>query len=53
MSETKQYFEDNSYFGLLSSQVSFFEQHSLPCMSFEGRIFLATPSSVAKAPGLQ
>lgn len=47
---TKQYFNQNSYFGLKKENVIFFEQHTLPCMTFEGKIMLDNFGRIAKAP---
>jgi len=50
LKDTKDYFESNSFFGLEPSAVVFFEQHQLPCLTFEGKLILKTPGSLAKAP---
>ena len=42
LEDTKDYFESNSYFGLEPSAVVFFEQHQLPCLTFEGKLILKT-----------
>ncbi|EPS43191.1 hypothetical protein H072_2828 [Dactylellina haptotyla CBS 200.50] len=47
---TEQYFENNDYFGLEKSQVIFFEQGVLPCISNEGKIILESEAKVAVAP---
>ena len=51
MDHTKKFFEDHDYFGLQSSDVIFFEQHTLPCFNFEGKIILDQPGKIARAPG--
>ena len=47
---TQQYFKKNNFFGLKEENIVFFEQHTLPCMSFEGKIILDNFGKVAKAP---
>lgn len=41
LKDSKDYFADNSYFGLDAANVVFFEQHQLPCLTFEGKLILA------------
>jgi hypothetical protein len=48
---TEQYFAENNYFGLNAANVTFFNQGTMPCVDFEGRIFLETRSSISRAPG--
>ncbi|KAF3929833.1 hypothetical protein ABW20_dc0102158 [Dactylellina cionopaga] len=47
---TEDYFKKNNYFGLEESQVIFFEQGVLPCISNDGKIILEGKSRVAVAP---
>ena len=47
---TQQYFKKNNYFGLKKENIIFFEQHTLPCMTFEGKLILDNFGKVAKAP---
>ncbi|KAK6338992.1 UDP-N-acetylglucosamine pyrophosphorylase [Orbilia brochopaga] len=47
---TEEYFIKNNYFGLHKSQVIFFEQGVLPCISNEGKIILESKARVAVAP---
>ncbi|OAA62759.1 UTP-glucose-1-phosphate uridylyltransferase [Niveomyces insectorum RCEF 264] len=47
---TEAFFVANGYFGLDPSNVVFFEQGVLPCLSLDGRILLETPGRVAVAP---
>lgn len=47
---TQQYFEKNNFFGLKKENVIFFEQHTLPCMTFEGKVILDNYGKIAKAP---
>ena len=51
MDDTQRFFEKHNYFGLHRDDVVFFEQHTLPCLTFEGKIILDQPSKVARAPG--
>ncbi|KAF8167370.1 nucleotide-diphospho-sugar transferase [Crassisporium funariophilum] len=48
--ETEDFFKKNSYFGLDSRNVVFFEQGTLPCLTMEGKVLLDSPSRVAVAP---
>lgn len=48
---TKRFFEMQNYFGLYREEVVFFEQHTLPCLTFDGKIILDQPGKVARAPG--
>ncbi|WFD34651.1 hypothetical protein MCUN1_001492 [Malassezia cuniculi] len=47
---TESFFAENNYFGLDKSNVVFFEQGTLPCISNEGKIMLDAPGRVATAP---
>ncbi|KAK6539544.1 UDP-N-acetylglucosamine pyrophosphorylase [Orbilia ellipsospora] len=47
---TEEYFAKHDYFGLEKSQVVFFEQGVLPCISNDGKIILESKSKVAVAP---
>ncbi|KAF8808108.1 UDP-N-acetylglucosamine diphosphorylase [Phlegmacium glaucopus] len=48
--ETEFFFKKNSYFGLDSKNVIFFEQGTLPCLTMDGKVLLETHSRVAVAP---
>lgn len=50
MEPTIHYFEENNYFGLRKKDVYMFEQGSLPCFGFDGKILLDEKWSVSKAP---
>uniref|UniRef100_A0A7S4MYZ6 UDP-N-acetylglucosamine diphosphorylase n=2 Tax=Odontella aurita TaxID=265563 RepID=A0A7S4MYZ6_9STRA len=48
---TRRYFAENDYFGLPSSDVTFFAQGVLPCLSDPGgKILMDGPASIAIAP---
>ena len=49
--KTEQFFVKHNYFGLEANNVVFFEQSTIPCFDFEGRILLETRSSISKSPG--
>ncbi len=48
---TLDFFNKQNFFGLDPDNVVLFEQHMLPCMTFEGKIILDKPHKVARAPG--
>eukprot|EP00567_Pseudictyota_dubia_P011879 CAMPEP_0197457420 /NCGR_PEP_ID=MMETSP1175-20131217/45998_1 /TAXON_ID=1003142 /ORGANISM="Triceratium dubium, Strain CCMP147" /LENGTH=483 /DNA_ID=CAMNT_0042991779 /DNA_START=25 /DNA_END=1476 /DNA_ORIENTATION=+ len=49
--QTRKYFADNNFFGLPSSDVTFFTQGVLPCLSDPGgKILMDGPASIAMAP---
>lgn len=50
MEPTKAFFERNDYFGLNADDVVMFEQGSLPCFSFDGKILLDQKHVISKAP---
>lgn len=47
---TADFFKSHSYFGLNEEDVIFFEQGTLPCFDFEGKIFLDDKHHVSSAP---
>lgn len=47
---TKEYFEENNYFGLNDNQVVFFEQNNIPSFDFGGRVLLDQYGKLAKSP---
>ncbi|KAG0346232.1 UDP-N-acetylglucosamine pyrophosphorylase [Podila humilis] len=47
---TVAYFQENDYFGLSSENIVFFEQGTLPCLTFDGKIMMESKSQVAVAP---
>jgi len=49
--KTEEYFVKHNHFGLDAANIKFFDQSTMPCVDFDGRIFLETRSSISKAPG--
>jgi len=47
---TRKFFSDNNFFGLNSTQVFFFEQEMLPCVTPEGKVIMESKTKVARAP---
>lgn len=47
---TQTYLETNNYFGLKEENVVLFEQGSMPCLSFDGKILLDQKSHISRAP---
>ncbi|KAL0052616.1 hypothetical protein WJX82_004822 [Trebouxia sp. C0006] len=47
---TKEHFKEHHYFGLDPDQLFFFQQGQLPCLTPEGKIIMASPHALAKAP---
>lgn len=47
---TADYFKSHSYFGLNEEDIVYFEQGTLPCFDFEGKIFLDEKYHVSSAP---
>ncbi|KAL6761172.1 nucleotide-diphospho-sugar transferase [Haematococcus lacustris] len=48
--DTLKHFEEHAFFGLQPCQVSFFQQGSLPCLTKQGTVIMASTSQLAKAP---
>jgi len=44
------FFRENAYFGFQPDLVKFFSQGTMPAIGMDGRLLLATPSSLALAP---
>jgi len=47
---TKEYFASNNYFGLSADNVVVFQQGTLPCFTFEGKMILADKHKLSVAP---
>ncbi|KAK3846547.1 MAG: UDP-N-acetylglucosamine diphosphorylase [Linnemannia gamsii] len=47
---TVKFFEEHNYFGLSQDNVVLFEQGTLPCLTFDGRIMMESKSQIAVAP---
>ena len=47
---TRNFFEENSYFGLNSDNVSFFIQGELPVIDLQGKLLMDSKSSIVKSP---
>lgn len=50
MLPTKKYFKENNFFGLREENIHMFEQGSLPCFDFDGKILLDQKHRISKAP---
>lgn len=48
--DTRAIFAQHAFFGLAPSDVMFFCQGTLPCLTFDGKIMLESGSAVAEAP---
>ena len=48
---TLAFFEKHNFFGLQKENVILFEQNLLPCIGFDGKIYLSNEHKVALAPG--
>ncbi|CAG8536333.1 23020_t:CDS:2 [Racocetra persica] len=49
-SATETFFKQHNYFGLKEDNVIFFEQGTLPALTYEGKVFMETKSTLAVAP---
>ena len=47
---TLKFFKTHKYFGLSPDNVIVFEQDTLPCLDFEGRVILTDKHQLARAP---
>ena len=50
MGDTERFFEEHNYFKLHREDVVMFEQHTLPCLTFDGKVILDKRGKVARAP---
>ncbi|XP_050678754.1 UDP-N-acetylhexosamine pyrophosphorylase-like protein 1 [Leptidea sinapis] len=50
MGPTVRFFKDHSYFGLNEDDIVFFEQGTLPCFDFDGKIILDEKYHLSSAP---
>lgn len=48
--DTRDFFDENDYFGLEPDQVMFFPQGTLPAVDFDGRVLLSAPDQLALSP---
>lgn len=48
--KTENFFKANKNFGLGLDQVKIFDQGTLPCFDFDGKVLLSSKSSIARAP---
>lgn len=50
MEMTKDFFESHNYFGLNKSSVVFFEQNTIPCFGFDGKVLLDQKYKISRSP---
>ena len=50
MDKTRMFFKSHDFFGLKEENVIMFEQNTIPCLTFKGKIILDGPGKVARAP---
>lgn len=50
MQPTKAFFADNNYFGLKEDNIVVFQQGTLPCFTFEGKVILSEKGKISRAP---
>lgn len=48
--KTKDFYETHNYFGINRDNVFIFIQETLPCMTLDGKIILASPYQISRAP---
>ncbi|MFT4551625.1 MAG: UDP-N-acetylglucosamine/UDP-N-acetylgalactosamine diphosphorylase [Chlamydiales bacterium] len=48
--ETYQFFEENQFFNLAPTQISFFQQQTLPLLDSQGNLFLESPWKFSEGP---
>ena len=47
---TEEFFKTHGYFGLDPNNVIVFEQNTLPCLDYQGKVLLDQKHHIAKAP---
>lgn len=47
---TSDFFKENNYFGLQGTDIVFFEQYMLPCLTNDGKLILDKKHKISKAP---
>lgn len=47
---TNKFFSEHDYFGLKKENFILFEQNTIPCLTFDGKIILDSPGKIARAP---
>ena len=47
---TREFFRENAYFGLGEENVTFFTQGTMPAISYEGKLLMNAPDSLALSP---
>lgn len=50
MERTKSFFKEHNHFGLNPTNVVFFEQNTIPCLAFNGKVFLGDKHRIARSP---
>jgi len=50
MERTKSFFMENHYFGISQDEVVFFEQGTMPCLSFDGKVLLDERHKISRSP---
>lgn len=50
MDRTKQFFQENNHFGLEQANVVFFEQNTIPCFDFDGKVLLGEKHRISRSP---
>ena len=45
---TKEFFKKNNYFGLSAEDVIVFQQGTLPCFTFSGKIIMASKHEISR-----
>ncbi|KAL3311047.1 hypothetical protein Ciccas_010379 [Cichlidogyrus casuarinus] len=48
--QTEQFFRQHNYFGYNPLNIILFEQHTIPCLQFDGKIIMQSPAAIARSP---